>query len=226
VTASDLSDTRKPSDLSTMRGDYRASPELTEADLRDGWQPLLRAWIDAAVAAAVAEPNAMVVATVDADGLPAARTVLCKQLRPDGVVFYSNYDSDKARELAATPFAAVTFTWPELARQVRLRGPVRRVDAEDTAAYWRSRPRGSQLGAWASRQSREVSSRAALDAAQAEIEARFAGVEQLPVPPFWGGYLVTAREVEFWQGRQGRLHDRLRTARAADGSWPVVRLQP
>lgn len=209
-----------------MRGDYDESGQLAESDLRDGWQPLLRSWMDDAVAAGVPEPNAMVVATVDADGLPAARTVLCKELRSDGVVFYTNYDSDKGRELAATPFAAVTFTWAGLARQVRLRGPVSRVDDADTAAYWHSRPRGSQLGAWSSQQSREVASRAALDAAQAQIEARFAEVEQIPVPPFWGGYLVTAQEVEFWQGRRARLHDRLRTARAADGSWPVVRLQP
>ena len=209
-----------------MRANYGESPELTEADLREGWSPLLRSWIGDAVAAGVVEPNAMVVSTVDADGLPTARTVLCKEVRADAVVFYTNYDSDKARQLAAVPFAAVTFTWPVIARQVRLRGAVGRVDAADTAAYWRSRPRGSQLGAWASRQSRPVASRAALDSAQAQVEARFAGVEQIPAPPFWGGYLVTAREVEFWQGRRARLHNRLRTARAADGSWPIVRLQP
>jgi pyridoxamine 5'-phosphate oxidase len=209
-----------------MRVDYGEPPDLTEADLGGGWSALLGAWVEDAVAAGVAEANAMVVSTVDAEGLPAARTVLCKELRPEGVVFYTNYESDKARQLAGVPYAAVTFTWARIARQVRLRGPVSTVSASDTAAYWRTRPRGSQLGTWASAQSSPVESRAALDLAQTAVEERFAGVESIPVPPFWGGYLVTAVEVEFWQGRYARLHNRLRTTRAPDGRWTITRLQP
>jgi len=215
-----------PSDLAAMRVNYGEPPELTETDLSDGWEPLLRRWISDAAAASVVEPNAMVLSTVDSDGHPAARTVLCKQLPADGVVFYTNYESDKARQLAATQFAALTFTWPEIARQVRLRGPVTRVAADRTADYWRGRPRGSQLGAWASDQSRPVTSRAELERALAQATDRFADVEEIPVPPHWGGYLLAPVEVEFWQGRDSRLHNRLRLTRAPDNTWRTTRLQP
>lgn len=213
-----------------MRADYGDGPDLEQSWLADGWEPLLRAWLAEATRAAVAEPNAMVLATVEitASGpRPVSRTVLCKELSPAGVIFYTNHDSAKGRQLAAVPYACATFVWPPMERQVHVQGPVRQVDSDVTAQYWRSRPRDSQLGAWASQQSQPVASRAALDAALAHVTVRFADTAEIPVPPQWGGYLLVAQAVEFWQGRHGRLHNRLRTSYDdVEDSWHVQRLQP
>lgn len=225
-----------PHNLAGMRVNYGAADkprpssddapvELDESLLVDGWEPLLRRWLADAVAASVVEPNAMVLATLDELGRPATRTVLCKGLSPAGIVFYTNYGSDKGRQLVATPFASATFAWPLIARQVTLRGAVAKVDRGVTEAYWRSRPRGSQLGAWASEQSRPIASRADLDRQLVEVTARFAGTEQIPSPPNWGGFELAPAVVEFWQGRQNRLHNRIRLTRDGDG-WSAVRLQP
>ncbi|MDO3650379.1 pyridoxamine 5'-phosphate oxidase [Nocardia mangyaensis] len=222
-------------DLRTMRVDYgdpQAVP-ATETDLDEswvsaGWEPLLRRWIDQARTLGVAEPNAMVLATVSLAGpapRPVARTVLCKGLSPEGVTFYTNYDSAKGNQLAADPYAAATFLWPALARQVHVRGVTERVPAEVTEAYWQLRPRESRLGAWASRQSRPAASRAELDQALADTETRFAEVDDIPVPPFWGGYLLRPDEVEFWQGRRGRLHNRI-VVRIDGANTTIERLQP
>ncbi|WP_067862075.1 pyridoxamine 5'-phosphate oxidase [Nocardia shimofusensis] len=222
-------------DLAAMRVDYAGVPfgsgedvDLDETWLAGGWEPLLRNWIEQATAVGVAEPNAMVLATVAmVDGVPrpTSRTVLCKGLSPEGVTFYTNYDSAKGRQLREVPYAAITFVWAALGRQVHLRGPVERVSAEQTLVYWRSRPRDSQLGAWASQQSQPIGSRADLDRALTEITERFAGVEEIPVPPHWGGFLMRPDEVEFWQGRQGRLHNRVRV-RIEPGGMRAERLQP
>ncbi|MFB7877810.1 pyridoxamine 5'-phosphate oxidase [Nocardia sp. NPDC056064] len=222
-------------DLAAMRVDYGdpLAVPTTEADLDEswvagGWEPLLRNWIDQARSLGVAEPNAMVLATVSLTGpapRPVARTVLCKGLAPEGVTFYTNYDSAKGEQLAADPYAAATFVWPSLARQVHVRGRTERVPAEVTLAYWQARPRESRLGAWASQQSRPVASRADLDRALAETTARFADVDDIPVPPHWGGYLLRPDEVEFWQGRRGRLHNRI-VVRVDGANVSVVRLQP
>ncbi|MFE7742555.1 pyridoxamine 5'-phosphate oxidase [Nocardia sp. NPDC057455] len=230
-----MRDLDNSSDLAAMRVDYGGLPhggnddvDLDETWLAGGWEPLLRHWIEQATAVGIAEPNAMVLATVSlADGKPrpVARTVLCKGLSPDGVIFYTNYDSAKGAQLTAVPYAAVTFVWPALGRQVHLRGAVERVPAETTVEYWRSRPRDSQLGAWASRQSQPIGSRAELDRTLAEATARFAEVDEIPVPPHWGGYLVRPDEVEFWQGRRGRLHNRIRM-RIDDATTTIERLQP
>ncbi|MGW5730854.1 pyridoxamine 5'-phosphate oxidase [Nocardia beijingensis] len=230
-----MRDLDNSSDLAAMRVDYGGLPhggnddlDLDETWLAGGWEPLLRHWIEQATAVGIAEPNAMVLATVSlADGTPrpVARTVLCKGLSPDGVIFYTNYDSAKGAQLTALPYAAVTFVWPALGRQVHLRGAVERVPAETTAAYWRSRPRDSQLGAWASRQSQPIASRAELDRTLAETTARFADTDEIPVPPHWGGFLVRPDEVEFWQGRRGRLHNRIRM-RIEGATTTVERLQP
>ncbi|UGT71615.1 pyridoxamine 5'-phosphate oxidase [Nocardia gipuzkoensis] len=230
-----MRDLDNSSDLAAMRVDYGGLPhggnedvDLDETWLAGGWEPLLRHWIEQATAVGIAEPNAMVLATVSlADGTPrpVARTVLCKGLSPDGVIFYTNYESAKGAQLTAVPYAAVTFVWPALGRQVHLRGAVERVPAETTAAYWRSRPRDSQLGAWASRQSAPIGSRAELDRTLAEASERFADVDEIPVPPHWGGFLVRPDEVEFWQGRRGRLHNRIRV-RIEHGTASVERLQP
>ena len=197
------------------------SPDLDVDWLADGWVALLRKWIDEAERAGVAEPNAMVLATVDAAGRPVSRTVLCKSVDETGVTFFTNYDSAKGEELAATPYASVTFPWYALGRQVHVRGAVRKVSPQATADYWSKRPRGSQLGAWASAQSRPIRSRAALLDQLAEVTARFAGRDEVPVPPNWGGYLVAPEVVEFWQGRENRVHNRIRVT-----GRHVERLQP
>ncbi len=193
-----------------------------DADWLDvGWVALLGSWMTEAEQAGVSEPNAMVVGTVDNDGRPVTRTVLCKSVDESGISFYTNYDSDKGDQLAATPYASATFPWYLLGRQVHLRGPVTKVAAEETADYWSKRPRGSQLGAWASRQSRPIDSRAALMQQLADVTERFADVEDVPVPPHWGGYLIAPEVVEFWQGRENRVHNRIRVRGSI-----VERLQP
>ncbi|WP_407687100.1 pyridoxamine 5'-phosphate oxidase [Mycobacterium sp. HUMS_1102779] len=211
--------------LSQMRVEYGSvekdgSPDLDTDWLADGWLALFRRWIDDAERAGLAEPNAMVLATV-ADGRPVSRTVLCKSADETGITFFTNYDSAKGDELASTPFASATFPWYRLGRQVHIRGPVSRVEPQATADYWVKRPRGSQLGAWASQQSRPIASRGALLDQLAEVTARFAGTESVPVPPNWGGYLIAPEVVEFWQGRENRLHNRIRVSGGR-----VERLQP
>ena len=185
------------------------STDLDVVWLTDGWLALLHTWIGEAEEAGIAEPNAMVLATV-AGGRPVTRTVLCKSVDEAGVTFYTNYDSAKGADLAAVPYASVTFPWYALGRQVHVRGAVTKVSAEETAQYWNRRPRGSQLGAWASDQSRPIGSRAELAAKLAEVTSRFAADEQVPVPPHWGGYRIAAEVVEFWQGRENRIHNRIR----------------
>ncbi len=196
------------------------SPDLDVEWLDDGWVALLRRWIEDAERSGVAEPNAMVLATV-ADGRPASRSVLCKSVDESGITFFTNYDSAKGVDLAATPYGSVTFPWYQLGRQVHVRGPVSKVTAQETEDYWSKRPRGSQLGAWASRQSQPIASRAALLGQLADVNARFADHDQVPVPPGWGGYRVAADLVEFWQGRENRLHNRIRVSGGR-----VERLQP
>jgi pyridoxamine 5'-phosphate oxidase len=208
-----------------MRKDYRGMHDLDESWLADGWEPLLRRWMHDAVAASVVEPNAMVLATVDEQGLPASRTVLCKGVTDAGIVFYTNYSSEKARHLATNPHASATFAWPLIGRQVTLRGDVSKVSAEQTARYWETRPRGSQLGAWASQQSRPAGTRDDLEDALAEVARRF-DAGPVPVPQDWGGYLLSPFSVEFWQGRANRMHNRIRTTRDAGGRWTTARLQP
>ncbi|GAA4489243.1 pyridoxamine 5'-phosphate oxidase [Rhodococcus olei] len=225
--------TVEPVDLAAMRVAYAVqevnSPahelNLDVSTVAGGWLPLLQRWIDQASAAGTAEPNAMVLATVDADGRPASRTVLCKGLSEDGLVFYTNYGSNKARHLERFPYASATFAWTAFAHQVTVRGEVSRVPDEVTEEYWRTRPRGSQLGAWASAQSTPISSRAALDAQLVEVTERFADLDRVPRLPDWGGFLLRPSTVEFWQGRANRMHNRVLVTRTATG-WTAERLQP
>ena len=192
------------------------SSDLDVDWLAEGWLALLHRWITDAEQGGVAEPNAMVLATVE-DGKPVSRSVLCKSVDEAGITFYTNYDSAKGADLAATPYASVTFPWFALGRQVHIRGGVTKVSPEETAEYWSKRPRGSQLGAWASSQSRPIASRAELLAKLAEVTGRFAGDEQVPVPPHWGGYRIAPEVVEFWQGRENRIHNRIRVTTGAAG---------
>ena len=210
--------------LPEMRVSYD-SAALDESSLAATWTEQLQLWLKQAVSAGVPEPNAMVLATSDTEGRPSSRTVLCKGLDSRGVVFYTNYTSNKSHDLTVTRYASATFPWYLLQRQVHIRGEVEKVNPVETAAYWASRPRGSQLGAWASPQSQVVDSRRSLDSALMAIERRFADVENIPLPPHWGGWRIRPDTVEFWQGQQDRLHDRLRYVRIHD-HWNIKRVAP
>ncbi|KUI23976.1 pyridoxamine 5'-phosphate oxidase [Mycobacterium sp. IS-1742] len=212
--------------LARMRVEYGSVEKDGSADLdadwlADGWVALLRRWLADAEAAGISEPNAIVLGTVDAAGRPVTRTVLCKSVDDEGITFFTNYGSAKGADLAGAPYASATFPWFALGRQVHVRGAVTKVSAEETADYWSKRPRGSQLGAWGSQQSRPIASRAALLDQLAEVTERFAGHDTVPVPPDWGGYRIAAEVVEFWQGRENRVHNRIRLSGGR-----VERLQP
>lgn len=216
-------------DPAAMREHYRLEG-LDETELAAHPMDQFTRWFAQAAQAAaqgvVYEPNAMVVSTADADGRPSSRTVLMKQYDEQGFVFYTNYDSRKARDLAANPYVSLLFPWHPMARQVVVTGLARRTGRDETAAYFRTRPHGSQLGAWASAQSSVIFSRAELDAAYEQLGVRYPEGEQVPVPPNWGGFRIAPQTVEFWQGRWNRLHDRLRYVAEPDGSWRVERLSP
>ncbi|WNM35970.1 pyridoxamine 5'-phosphate oxidase [Streptomyces sp. Li-HN-5-11] len=215
-----------PFDLAAMRMHYREEG-LAEADLADTPVAQFARWFQqAATEARLFEPNAMVVSTADAEGRPSSRTVLLKGFDEHGFVFYTNYGSRKARDLARNPYVSLLFPWHPMARQVIVQGVARRTGRDETAAYFRTRPHGSQLGAWASAQSSVIATRAEIDASYDELAARYPEAEKVPVPPHWGGFRVAPRSVEFWQGRENRLHDRLRYVAEPDGSWRVERLSP
>ncbi len=211
-------------DLPTMRVSYDDG-QLSEGELAGTWHDQLQRWLDEAKQAGCAEPNAMVLATANTEGVPSSRTVLAKGLDARGLVFFTNYTSAKSHELSATRYASATFPWYGIHRQATVRGTVEKVRSAETAEYWAKRPRGSQLGAWASPQSIVVSGRGSLETALANVERRFADSETVPVPPHWGGWRIVPEVVEFWQGRRDRMHDRLRFRLARDG-WKVERLGP
>jgi pyridoxamine 5'-phosphate oxidase len=210
-------------DLAALRRDYESAGIDVER-LPAEPLPLWRSWLADAEAAHIAEINAMMVSTVDADGTPSSRTVLCKGADPSGFVFFTNYTSRKGAAIAANPRVSLLFPWHPLSRQVIVAGRAEPVPREASEAYFATRPRGSQLSAWASAQSSLVAGREVLSRRVAELEAEYDG-RDVPCPPYWGGYRVRPRTVEFWQGRQDRLHDRIRY-RAGDGGWEIERLSP
>jgi len=198
---------------------------LKESDIDPNPIEQFRTWFDEALASNLHEPNAMTLATATPDGRPSARIVLLKGFDDRGFVFYTNYEGRKGEELEANPYCALLFYWGDLERQVRIEGQVCRVPDKESDAYFAGRPRGSQLGAWASEQSRPVRGRGPLEKRLRELEAEYEGRE-VPRPPFWGGYRVEPQTIEFWQGRENRVHDRLVYRRSEDRGWRRERLQP
>jgi pyridoxamine 5'-phosphate oxidase len=212
-------------DLARLRREYETRG-LDEADLDPDPLGQFGRWYADAEAAGLFEPNAMVVSTVDAAGVPQSRYVLLRGLDAEhGFRFFTNYESAKGRDLAARPVASLTFGWLELHRQVRAWGPVHPLPDAESDAYWAGRPRASRISAWASPQSEALPDRAALDSRAREVAQRFAGRE-VPRPPFWGGFALDPEAIEFWQGRLERLHDRLRYRRGPGGAWLLERLAP
>ena len=198
---------------------------LEESDVADGPVATLRRWLADAEGEKVHEPYAMTLATVGKDGAPTTRIVLLREFDESGLVFFTNYESKKGLDLSHEPRVAASFFWPELERQVRVIGRASKVSRETTVAYFATRPRESQLGAWASPQSRGLIARGELESRLAEFERKFAG-QEVPAPGHWGGYRIVPVGFEFWQGRQSRLHDRLTFNREPDGPWRLTRLAP
>jgi pyridoxamine 5'-phosphate oxidase len=210
--------------VARLRTEYTRAG-FAEADAAPDPVAQFRAWFEDALAADLHEPNAMTLATAAPDGKPSARVVLLKGFDERGFVFYTNYGGRKGGEIGRNPRAALVFYWGELERQVRIEGRVGCVSERESDAYFASRPRGSRLGAWASEQSRPVESREVLESRLAALEREYEG-QNIPRPPFWGGYRVEPEAVEFWQGRENRLHDRIVYRRTGGGGWEIERLQP
>lgn len=209
--------------LADLRREYTlASLDVADVDANPIVQ--FHHWFDEACRAEILEPNAMTLATCDAEARPSARIVLLKEVTPQGFVFFTDYRSRKGQELTGNPYAALCFFWKEIERQVRVSGTVERIAREESAAYFSSRPVGSRIGAWASVQSTVIPGREWLESAVARAAATYADGD-VPLPPHWGGFRVVPEELEFWQGRESRLHDRLRYQRAGEG-WTLERLSP
>jgi pyridoxamine 5'-phosphate oxidase len=209
-------------DLADLRRDY-AGKALTKDSVAS--DPLIQfnTWLDEALNSEITDANAMTVATVDADRRPSSRVVLLKGLDEQGFVFFTNYDSKKGSDLAANPNVSLSFFWPQLQRQVIISGTAKKISVDESAAYFRTRPVDSQIAAWASDQSSPLDSRASLDAKFQEMREKFG--DNIPLPPFWGGYRVLPERIEFWQGRASRLHDRI-VYQLVDGRWIIERLSP
>lgn len=216
--------TLKQTDIGAIRTAYKMGV-LSEGEVDPNPLAQFRKWFEEALEKGVMEPNAMTLATASAEGLPSARIVLLKDLDDSGFGFFTNYESQKGRELNNNPVAALLFFWPELQRQVRVVGHVAKMPEVRSEMYFQSRPRGSQLGAIASPQSREIAGRAVLETRLAELEQRYGDAGHIPRPVHWGGYRVRPDSVEFWQGGDNRLHDRLHYSRV-DAGWKIVRLAP
>jgi pyridoxamine 5'-phosphate oxidase len=210
--------------IAELRREYTLAG-LTEADLSADPIDQFQKWFHQALDAQIVEPNAMVLATATSTGLPSTRVVLLKCVDRNGFTFFTNYESRKAGELNENPHVSVTFPWIALERQVTATGVATKVSRDTSADYFKMRPRGSRLGAWVSTQSQVIPGRKYLEDRLQELEAKYPG-DEIPLPPYWGGYVLKPDEIEFWQGRPNRLHDRLRYTRQPDNSWRIERLSP
>jgi len=216
--------TAKHLDIAAIRVEYEQG-QLNESDVAADPIVQFRSWLEDAIEKQVMEPNAMTLSTVSVDGRPSSRIVLLKHLTDQTFGFFTNYESQKGEELTANPYAALLFFWPELQRQVRVTGAVDKMSPDLSDEYFRSRPKGSRLGAIVSPQSREIPDRSVLDSKLSELEVQYRDTEVIPRPDHWGGYQIKPDRVEFWQGRNSRLHDRLVYVRQ-DNRWKIVRLAP
>ncbi len=214
---------KKP--LSELRKNYSLSHLLRE-DLSDNPMKQFKLWLDDAMNAEILEPNAMTLSTVSSEGNPSSRVVLLKGLKENALVFYTNYESAKAQDIESNPQVCVNFLWKVIQRQVRIEGIAKKTTREESETYFQSRPKKSQIGAWASAQSSIISSRQILEDKQKDLEIKYANDSQLPLPPFWGGYEIEVKIWEFWQGRTSRLHDRFRYSLDAKNDWKIERLNP
>jgi pyridoxamine 5'-phosphate oxidase len=212
-------------DLAGLRREYETEG-LRRADLHHDPIEQFATWFSTAINSGLTDANAIALATATPEGKPSARIVLLKGVDARGFVFFTNYESSKGRELAANPQAAFSVYWMPLERQIRVAGTVEKTSRQESEIYFQDRPRGSQLGAWVSRQSEVIDARRILDARLAEMTQRFAGQEKIDLPPHWGGYRIIPATIEFWQGRADRLHDRFRYTREDDGTWRIDRLAP
>lgn len=211
-------------DYAALRQEYMGH-DLDEGMVLPNPIAQLGQWVDEAMKAGSPEPNAMTLSTVNKLGQPSGRVVLLKNLRPEGLVFYTNYESRKGEEMLVNPLVSLNFLWLDLARQVRIEGIAHKLKTEESEQYFQSRPKESQIGAWASAQSQTIPSRVILEKRFRELAEKYQDFDALPLPPFWGGVLVEPSLIEFWQGRESRLHDRIQY-RKVDQDWIVERLQP
>ncbi|GAB5551061.1 MAG: pyridoxamine 5'-phosphate oxidase [Saprospiraceae bacterium] len=211
--------------LQDLRRDY-AAHTLDITDVQTNPFNQFEIWMTEALDSQVLEANAMVLSTLTKDKRPTARVVLLKGFDAEGLVFFTNYNSRKSQEMEQNPYACLVFNWLELQRQVRIEGTVERISAEASTAYFQSRPKGSQIGAWVSPQSQVISGRSILEEKVKEVEAKYQDVEPLPRPEHWGGFVVKPTLIEFWQGRMSRLHDRIQYSKVGDGDWKIERLAP
>jgi pyridoxamine 5'-phosphate oxidase len=210
--------------ISDLRRNY-ALKSLAESDVLPDPIAQFNVWFQEAIDSQILEPNAMTLATASAEGRPSARIVLLKGIDKEGFVFFTNYESRKGQEMAQNPQAALLFNWLELERQVRIEGRIEKISTEDSLVYFQSRPKGSQIGAWASPQSQVIERREQLTERVEALVREYADAAVLPLPPFWGGYRLAPDQIEFWQGRESRLHDRIQFVKTGEG-WTLARLAP
>lgn len=211
-------------DIQDLREDYKFGHLLEDALPRDPMQ-LFHQWFGEAQESNILEPNAMTLATVDANGRPSARIVLLKEIRSEGFVFYTNYNSRKGIDISGNAFVSSVFLWKEIERQVRIEGKAIKLSEEASTSYYHSRPKGSQIGAWVSPQSQSISDRSVLEDEYEKLSNQYQNADQLPKPPNWGGYVIIPEMIEYWQGRTSRLHDRIRY-KAVENGWAIDRLAP